>query len=68
MTYTILPITLTFITLLMIHKDEDINKKINFDLKNIISLNTNKTEIILSRTRKKQISKNIGILELVDRK
>ena len=59
MTYTILPITLTFITLLMIHKDEDINKKINFDLKNIISLNTNKTEIILSRTRKKQISKNI---------
>ena len=46
---------------------KDINKKINFDLKNIvhwlrankISLNTSKTEIILFRTKKNRYRKNI---------
>ena len=71
MTYTMLPITLKYITLQMIllyssKSLKGINKKIKFDLKNIvhlpkankISLNTGKTEIILFRTKKIKIKKH----------
>ena len=70
MTYTMLPITLKYITLQMIllyssKSLNGINKKIKFDLKNIVhlpkankTLNTGKTEIILFRTKKIKIKKH----------
>ena len=69
---TMLPIILTCITLLIQicstqGSPKDINKKINFGLKNIVhwcrankfSLNTNKPETISFRTKKNRNQKNI---------
>ena len=50
------------------HSLKDINKKVNFDLKNVvnwlranrISLNVNKTEIIIFRSRTNKLSKNMN--------
>ena len=60
-----------FITLLVLYSSKspkDINRKINFDLKNIVMwlrtnkifLNADKTELVLFRPKNRNISKNIN--------
>ena len=65
--------TLTFYMLVILLKK--INKTINFDLSNLlqwlkakkISLNVNKTELVIFRSSKKQIYKNLNFLLIVQK-